>query len=129
MIQEFVDRFMLAKQEMVAALELAHPESYDDLVSRVVKVCAGEAYYEVPDADRITVIDHGEYQGTRLYIIAAQGYQPSIYWFIFVSYGSCSVCDTFLSIRDYDDEHPTSKQANEYWTLMLHMVQSMAVLR
>jgi len=125
MIQRFVDLFMAAKPQMLAALGEKHPEDYDDLVRRVVATCANTEDWRSPDPERITVIDHGEYQGTRLYIIGGSGYQPSEYWSIFVDYGSCSGCDTFEAIKSYTDDPPTPEQVNDYWTLMLHMVQSM----
>jgi hypothetical protein len=128
MIQKFVKRFMDAKQTIEAELRTADPEDYDALVKRVVQVIANEDDYETPSVDRITVIDHGDYQGTRLYIIAASCYQPSRYWSIFVDYGSCSGCDTLESLKDYSDGPPDDKQVNGYWTLMLHMVQSMREL-
>lgn len=127
MIQRFVDAFMAAKPEMEAALTKTHPEDYDDLVKRVLVVCAraNADYQDVPDVERLTIIDHGDYQGTRLYVVAAHGYQPSTYWTIFVPYGSCSGCDTFQSIKSYEDDPPREEQVRDYWTLMLHMVQRM----
>lgn len=129
MIQKFVDRFMAAKPALDAELAAKHPEGYDALVQRVVEVLAeGDDYGETLDPKRITVIDHGDYQGTRLYVIGAKGYQPSRYWSIFVDYGSCSGCDSFEATREYGDDPPTEKQARDYWTMMLHMVQSMKVI-
>lgn len=128
MIQVFIDRFMAAKDAAIAEFQQKAPEDYDELVRRVVKLVAEPDSHGQPDAERITVIDHGNYQGTRLYIIAENGYQPSTYWSIFVNYGSCSGCDTFEAIREYSDEPPTLKKATEYWTMMLHMVQSMRQL-
>ena len=129
MIQKYIDAFMAAKPKIEAQLETAHPENYKDLVTRVIRICSevkGEhGWAEAPDPQRITVIDHGDYQGTQLYVIGADGYQPSAYWAIFVNYGSCSGCDTFEAIRNYTDEPPTVEQVKEYWTLMLHMVQNM----
>jgi hypothetical protein len=123
MIQKFVKKFMAAESGVKAALAQAHPESYENLVGAVVKVLA-EDEYDSPDPARITRIDHGDYQGTLLFIIGAGGYQPSTYWAMAVSYGSCSGCDTLQAIRGYEDE-VTPEQVNEYWTLMLHLVQGM----
>jgi hypothetical protein len=130
MIQRFVDRFMAAEADIRATLATAHPGSYDDLVKRVITTVTSDGLgvdYD-PDPKRIHVIDDGDYQGTRLFIIAAKGYQPSTYWSIFVSYGSCSGCDTFEAIHDYSDKPPTEQQIQDYWTLMLHMVQEMREL-
>lgn len=132
MIQKFVKRFMDAKPAIRAELALAHPEDYDALVKRLIVLLADKEneddWSERPDPERITVIDHGEYQGTRLYIVGAAGYQPDTYWYIFVNYGSCSGCDTLEGIRCYQDDPPSEEQLSEYWTLMLHMVQSMREL-
>jgi len=43
----------------------------------------------------------------------------------FVSYGSCSGCDTLEAIRDYSGDTPTEKQLDEYMTLALHVVQGL----
>lgn len=40
-------------------------------------------------------------------------------------YGSCSGCDTLLSISGYDTGYPSEEQVNEYMTLSLHLVQRM----
>lgn len=49
-------------------------------------------------ARNITVIDDGDYQGTLMFLIPKDYYQPSEsdYLLTFVSYGSCSVCDTLI---------------------------------
>lgn len=132
MIQRFVDAFMAAKPEICAELAKARPETYHELISRVVDVLSKvpeDWPNHSPDPERITEIDHGSYQGTLLYIIADKDYQPDYYWSIFVDYGSCSGCDTLEAIRNYDDTPPNEEQIGEYWTLMLHMVQSMKPLR
>jgi hypothetical protein len=131
-IQRFVDAFMSAKPAIVADLAKAHPDDYTSLVKSVMEVLSGvpeDWPHSSPDPERITVIDHGHYQGTLLYIVADKGYQPDDYWSIFVDYGSCSGCDTLESIRNYDDTPPTEEQVGEYWTLMLHIVQSMKPLK
>lgn len=126
MIQPFADRFMAQSEEIKRDLAVAHPTGYNDLVTRLINVLAGaKDGDDSPDPARITVIDHGHYQGTLLFVIASADYQPSVYWSIFVDYGSCSGCDTFEHIRGYSDEPPTPSQVNDYWTLMLHMVQQM----
>jgi hypothetical protein len=134
MIANFVKAFMDAQPTVEAELQAAHPEGYDAMVKRVVSLLAEVTDVdgwrgESPDPDRITIIDHGSYQGTKLYIIGASGYQPSTYWSIFVDYGSCSGCDSYEATRSYSDDPPTEEQARDYWTMMLHMVQSMREVR
>lgn len=125
MIQEFVDRFMANKSQLESAFSVTHPDNYDDLVKAVVTVLATNDHYDSMDPERITRIDHGDYQGTLLYIIGAQGYQPSTYWSVKVSYGSCSGCDTLQAIQGYDGSTPTSDEIEQYMTLALHIVQGL----
>lgn len=131
MIQIFVDRFMESKPKLEAAFLAARPESYKDLVKAVVGALAtdDELYsWENPDPDRIHQIDDGDYQGTLVFVIAAQGYQPSTYWYVKVDYGSCSGCDTLASVRecsDYDSETPNQNEIDGYMTLALHIVQGL----
>ena len=58
------------------------------------------------DLEHIIEIDNGDYQGTLLYLIPFDCYQPSEYEYLmtYVGYGSCSGCDTLLSIQGYSDE-------------------------
>lgn len=128
MIQAFIDKFMAASDAIKAEYKAKRPEDYDELVHRLVVALDGDED-NVPDPERITVIDHGEYQGTRLFIIGAKGYQPSTYWSIFVSYGSCAGCDTFEANQKYAIFGEISdEEVNGNWTMMLHMVQNMRQL-
>lgn len=130
MIKEFIAVWDSHKAEIQASLEKEHPDSYKGLVAMLISLLHNHLEgYNVPDPERITVIDHGDYQGTLLFIVGAAGYQPSTYWSIFVSYGSCSACDTFQGIRDdnYGDV-PTAGQVADYMTLVLHMLQSMCLV-
>ncbi len=125
MIQPFVDRFMSAKPAMIQDLLASEHPSYGDLVKRLIVSLRDPDGYGNPDPDRITEIDHGHYQGTLVYIVAEDGYQPSTYWATTVNYGSCSGCDTLQAIQGYSSDPMTPEQANDYWTLMLHVVQRM----
>ncbi len=128
MIQPFVDHFMASKEKIITGLKETRPQDYKNLVERLVSLLGEVDDYDGPDLERIVVIDHGDYQGTLLFIIGAKGYQPSNYWCIPVGYGSCSGCDTLEAIGGYSDDPVTDEQANEYWTLMLHMVQKMKAI-
>jgi hypothetical protein len=129
-IQKFVDRFIAAEPEVRAKLAEAHTDEYKSLVKLVIQTVANEddGYGQTPSPDRIHEIDDGDYQGTYLYVIASTGYQPDDYWFVKVSYGSCSGCDTLQAISGYSDEKPTEEQVNDYWTLCLHIVQGLREL-
>lgn len=125
MIQKFVDRYMAGKDQLRAAFAEKHPENYIDLVRAVVGMLHDDDEYGSPDPQRIIEINHGDYQGTLLYIIGASGYQPSTYWAVRVAYGSCSGCDTLEAIRMYSSDPPTEEQIKAYMTLALHIVQGL----
>ena len=63
--------------------------------------------------------DNGDYQGTLLYIIPFDKYQPEEYEYLmtFINYGSCSACDTLLSIQDYGEEKLTDDQVKDFMKL------------
>ena len=127
MIQEFVDRFM-ANKDALASSFTEHPDDYKSLVKKVIAVITDEDSSwgsERPDPERIHAIDDGDYQGTLVFVIAEKGYQPSDYWYVKVSYGSCSGCDTLEAIRGYQDDAPTQEQIKDYMTLALHIVQGL----
>jgi hypothetical protein len=123
-IQVFVDRWRADTSRPFRA----HPDSYQDLVRKVVEVIGSDSDDYTPDPDRIHEIDDGEYQGTLVYVIGATSYQPSVYWFVRVGYGSCSGCDTLEAIRGYSDEPPTEQQEKDYMTLALHVVEGLRLM-
>lgn len=126
MIQDFVDRFMAARDQIKNEFTREHPGDYKDIVRVVIKAITVPDDYDYPDPERISVIDHGHYQGTLLFVIGAHGYQPRDYWYAMVDYGSCSASDTFQSIRDDCEDWsnpPNHRQIDDYMTLALHIVQ------
>jgi hypothetical protein len=129
MIQRFVDHFLSNKDKMKADFKASHPSDYKDVVHKVMsclRSAPGTDYRNPnPDPKRITEINAGSYQGTLVYVIAATGSSPDDFWYVRVGYGSCSGCDTLEAIRGYKDEPPTDAQADQYWTLALHVVQNL----
>ena len=73
----------------------------------------------------MTVLDHGSYQGTQVFILPRDTYQPNVaeYVYTYVEYGSCSVCDTLQGISGYEDELPCEEQIVDYMILALHLLQ------
>ena len=78
-------------------------------------------------AENITVVDDGNYQGTLMFLIPKDCYQPeeSEYLLTFVNYGSCSVCDTLMGIQGFDDSKPTEQQLIDYMVLCKDLVMNM----
>lgn len=127
MIDKFVQKWEKNKHLLQAKYSEQHPGGYDNIVADLVDILKDveELDFDCPDKDRITIIDHGHYQGTRLYVIGGNGYDPKKYWTVFVNYGSCSGCDTYENIRSYSHEKPNKQQTEDYMTLALHILQSM----
>ena len=100
---------------------------YDYLVELVVKYILNpsiETSWKRFDADNITVIDNGDYQGTILFMIPRGTYQPNAgsYLLTYSYYGSCSGCDTLMSIQDWRDGVPTESQVKDYMALCRDLV-------
>jgi hypothetical protein len=127
MIQDFVERYMENKDALRAKFEAELPREYKAIVKAVVEIITSEAYTDHDiDPDRIHEVDDGDYQGTLLYVIAAKGYQPSIYYYVKVNYGSCSGCDTLKAIEDdYGFSTDKKESIDDLMTLALHIVQGL----
>jgi len=126
MIEAFTKAWFANLHTMREKFTAKHPDDYKDVVKAVVEMLAdASGDYDKPDPERIHEIDDGDYQGTLVYVIGASGYQPSRYWYVKVSYGSCSVCDTLQAISGYSSEPPNDTQVSEYMTLALHIVQGL----
>lgn len=82
------------------------------------------------DSSRITIIDNGDYQGTLLFLIPRDTYQPAEYDYLmtYVGYGSCSACDTLKAIQTYNyesDGRLTDEQVKDFMTLCRYIVTGM----
>lgn len=100
--------------------------SYEDIVKKIFEICIPKASdYNGWSLESMTVIDDGHYQGTQIFIIPTDTYQPSVEDYVMTDtyYGSCSGCDTLLNICGYEDGLPDDEQIKEYMTLALHLVQ------
>jgi hypothetical protein len=101
---------------------------YEDLVKLTFSLAIkGVTKYRKLNLKEMTEINNGDYQGTLLYIIPFDTYQPNEeeYLITYVDYGSCSGCDTLLSITDYNDNKlPNEEQVSDLMMLCLHLVQN-----
>jgi hypothetical protein len=130
MIMDFVKAFDTQRDALHAKYTQTPPQSYLEIVTDLVTIIhqgLPDSVYYGPDPTRITSIDHGEFQGTLVFVIGAEGYQPSTYWYTMVDYGSCNGCDTLQGIEIDHDDTPegVSGRATDYVTLALHMLQRM----
>ena len=73
--------------------------NYEDLVNLAFEVIyntdANETGYQVLNLNNTTVVDDGDYQGTVVFLIPFDTYQPSEHEYImtYIGYGSCCGCD------------------------------------
>ena len=106
--------------------------TYESIVKKIFELCILKAddYYNF-DIEKMKVIDDGDYQGTTIYIIPKNNYQPSANDYVYTNnyYGSCSGCDTLLAISGYSEDLPTKKQIKEYMLIALHLVQKLNWLK
>jgi hypothetical protein len=126
-------------REYFATHEQSLYSDYESLVKLIVKfILNDESSLEEYDADNITVITNGDYQGILIFIIPKDMYYPTEEDFLvtYVYYGSCEACDVLKGIRYayyddayYDDDSiPNQKQIEDYMTLCLHIIQHMKKL-
>jgi len=125
MITEFVGRFMEKKADLQELFAAEHPKDYKAVIKAVVSILNNGNDNRSLDPERIHEIDDGNYQGTLIYVIGATGYQPNDYWYVKISYGSCTGCDTLEAIRRYSNKKPNEEQVRDYMTLALHVVQGL----
>ena len=129
MLKVLVEKWDKNKERLKEALSdvINSGIDYEDLVRLTFSTIYndGDESIEYPhnelDCDEITKIDNGDYQGTLLFLIPFETYQPSEceYLMTYVGYGSCSGCDTLLAITDYNNrsEKFSESQVNDLLTL------------
>jgi len=132
MIPEVIKQWDENKHKLEEYFRTTRQEEYSGyyklILQKIIElVVTKKDEYDSYDATNITVVDDGDYQGTQLFLIPTDSYQPSIedYLITHTYYGSCSGCDTLQSISFGDDDLPTEEQVKEYMTLALHLVQKM----
>lgn len=126
MIKEFVEAWESHKHEVQAAFAANEPYEYEEIVRAVVDLMHKHvAVGWKPDPARIKKLASNEYEGTDAYVLQGGGSYPSWFWYVLVSYGSCSVCDTLQSARELPDEE---SRVRDYMKLALHIVQSIKAM-
>lgn len=130
MIKEFVERWDKYKGDLENYFKNTNQEeysNYEDIVKALFKYVINreETKWHEFNLKSMKVIDDGDYQGTRIFIIPLDTYQPSVEEYVITNtyYGSCSGCDTLLAISSYDDGIPNEGQVKDYIELALHLLQ------
>lgn len=126
MITEFIEKWEKYKkdlEEYFRTHKQSEYNSYSKIVKKIIKLIINGDNEEF--SEKILTIDHGDYQGTQIFIAHRNLYYPSVEDYIYTSnyYGSCSGCDTLLSISHYAEDLPNEQQIKDYMTLSLHLLQ------
>lgn len=132
MIKDFVKAWDANKIRLcdhIASTKQSNYSNYEDIVKmlfeQVINPYLVENDLTPYNVENLHEIDDGDYQGTLLYIIPKQTYQPSYYEYVatYVYYGSCSGCDTLQGIQDYSLGLPNNEQIKDYLDLCLDILQ------
>ncbi|RUP37056.1 MAG: hypothetical protein EKK63_15925 [Acinetobacter sp.] len=105
-----------------------YTDSYKTILQKIIElVITNKCNHYQYDATKITVVDDGDYQGTQIFLIPTNRYKPNIedYLITHTYYGSCSGCDTLMSIKGFSSGYPNGEQVKKYMILALHLVQKM----
>lgn len=104
---------------------------YENLLKLTINCILNDGVMGVPrwNTDRITLIDDGDYQGTLLFLIPEETYQPSAHEYLmtYIYYGSCSGCDTLQNIQiDLYNSDPVSEETiSEFMALCKDFIMNM----
>lgn len=128
MIKEFTTYWEKNKGDLEKFLKTTKQEkytSYESLVKALFEKVINPNVNNKFDTKNILIIDDGDYQGTQIFLLHINTYQPSVSDYVYTNtyYGSCSGCDTLLAICDYDYGYPNDNQVKDYMTLCLHLLQ------
>lgn len=129
MIKEIIEKWDKHKGNLEQWFKTTHPKDYKEIVEKLFELVINNFKndwdnFRVSD---ITVIDDGDYQGTQIFFIPKDVYQPGVNDYVFTdtSYGSCSGCDTLQGIQEISEDPPSEEQVKDYMTLALHLVQKL----
>lgn len=134
MIFELVRQWQENKHKLEEYFKTTNQKKYDSykiIVQKLFEICLPKATNNSGwNLNRITIIDHGSYSGTQIFIIPTNTQEPSVKDYVMTDthYGSCSGCDTLQRIRDDDNGLPTDEQVKQYMTLALHLIQKIKKL-
>ena len=129
MIKEIVERWEKNKGNLRAHItkegKSYESKGYEGLLKDIINIVLNDdesEFHEMDyDAERVTIINDGDYQGTLIFVFPYDTYQPmaSEYLYTSVGYGSCSGCDTWEAAVMGDIF------VDDMMTLALHMIQNM----
>lgn len=123
-MKEMWDKNRDKLKEELMSLDNIEYLNYKDIVKITFdKIYNAEnlSWHKFLNLNNIHEINDGDYQGTLIYLIPFDTYQPDEkdYLMTFIWYGSCSVCDTLQSIQSLDSKE---QQVEDLMTLCKDIV-------
>lgn len=115
MIQEFVDNFIANEKQIKEYFLTNHPDYYFDIVKLACK-------HAIKEEHEVIEVTGASYQDSNLYVIKVNPkFGETMFFSVLVAYGSCSYCDTIMSIKENNLED--EEKVNSYYQLALNVVQ------
>lgn len=138
MLKEYVEAWYRNRDKLKKYFEThmqdQYAKTYKDLLKTVIRIIINDPK-NILNEDAIIEHDSDDYQGDYIWLIPKVNACPLVYEYIlcYIEYGSCSGCDTLLSIYegDYTDseceeENLTDQQrVRDYLYLSLQLLQNM----
>ena len=129
MIEKFVRIWDEHKEEVEEVYRANHPNDYFSIVENIITLLNKYDEDYNKRSTKVHAINDGDYQGTLLFLIPTDTYQPDEYYYVKIYYGSCSGCDTLEGIRSYEyDKDPSEEQVKDYMMLSLHIIQCLKMI-
>ena len=132
MIKEFVERWDKYKGDLENYFKNTNQEEYSnygDIVKALFKYVINreETKWHEFNLKSMKVIDDGDYQGTQIFIIPLDVYQPDVNDYVITNtyYGSCSGCDTLLAIRCCDERTSRRRASKRLYRISFTFIAKM----
>ena len=140
MIKYFADKWHKYRDDLEKYFRETKQSEYDEY-SKIVVALFDNVINRDNEFDsqnfntkEMTVIDNGDWQGTQIFLLHKDTYQPTTEDYIYTNnyYGSCSGCDTLQAIiystNGNWDGLPTESQIKDYMVLALNLLQKIRFL-
>lgn len=129
MIKEFVEKWWKYKDDLEAYfrnIENINSITYESIAAALIKNIINKGVANVGFPEDFSVIDDGHYQGMQIFIFHNDIYQPGIvnYFFADNYYGSCSGCDTLLSIVYGNRRRANEEEIKELMQLAFDLLRN-----
>lgn len=129
MIKEFLEKWWKYKDNMESyfrGFEDISGVEYHGIVKALVENILNQGVEWCKLSKEVKVIDDGDYEGTMIFIFHNDTCTPSItdYFFTHNYYGSCSGCDTLLSIVEGSGGKATDEQVKLLMRLAFDLLRN-----